>query len=89
MADVDEIDFLTDDAILDRMQQAASKFNHTVFAHFEDVLYRRYVRFDLDTFEIPFNRRETIQAFPDDVRERYVEIRKKMYPAENLEPPSA
>jgi len=30
MADVDEVDFLNDDALLDRMQQAASKFNHTI-----------------------------------------------------------
>ena len=59
MADVDEVDFLNDDALLDRMQQAASRF---------------------DTFEIPFNRQKVIEAFPDDVRERYVEIR-KMYPA--------
>jgi hypothetical protein len=28
--DVDEVDFLNDDALLDRMQQAASKFNHTI-----------------------------------------------------------
>lgn len=84
-----EVHLMTDKALLECMEVAASRFNHAAFAHYEDALYQRHIRFNLETFPIPFNRRDTIQGFPTGVRERYIEIRKKLYPAENLELPSA
>jgi hypothetical protein len=77
----DDRHLLTDEAVLDTLEAAASKRNHSVFDHYEDVLYQRYVKFDTETADVPFDREKVVrQFFPEGIQDRYFAIREKIYP---------
>lgn len=84
MMNVSDDDFLTDEALLNSMDKAASRFNHAGFAYCENILLQRYVKFtihNLDEFDVPLNLRKLVEEnFPDEVAERFIELKRKLYP---------
>lgn len=77
----DDRHLMTDEKLLELMGKAAKIRNHSAFDHWEDALWQRYVKFDVETFPIPFDRKGMVQkSFPEDIQERYWELRKKIYP---------
>ena len=84
MPNINDDDFLTDDALLEAMEKAASKFNHSAFAHCENILLTRYITLtihNLDEFEVPLNIKKLVEEhFPPEVAERFIALKRKLYP---------
>lgn len=76
------LDDLTDEQVLEKMEECVAIRFHSKFEALEDVLWQRYVEFDIETFPIPFaqHREKMAEAIPEDIRERYFEIRSRVYP---------
>lgn len=81
MAEIDDRHLMTDENLLDHMEAAAARRLHPIFDQLEDFLWQRYVRFDLETFPIPFDRKAMVeQFFPEEIQARYWELRGRIYP---------
>ena len=81
MSDLDDRHLMTDEKLLELMDAAAARRFHSAFDHWEDALWQRYVKFDVETFPVPFDREGLVrQFFPEEIQERYFEIRSRIYP---------
>ena len=81
MAEVGDRHLMTDEKLLQLMEQTASRRDHSAFAHWEDALWQRYVKFDMDTFPVPFDREGLVRKFfPEAIQDRYFELRSRIYP---------
>ncbi len=83
MNNIEDRHLMTDEKLLQLMENTARVRNHSAFDHWEDALWQRYVavRFDLDTFPVPFDREGLVRKFfPKEIQGRYWEIRSRIYP---------
>lgn len=81
MTEIDDGHLMTDAKLLDIMEAAAARRLHSIFDHWEDFLWQRHVRFDMETFPIPFDRKAMVKKFfPEEIQERYWELRGRIYP---------
>ncbi len=72
---------LTDNSLLEYMDVAALHRRHFIFDQYEDVLFHRYVKWSMETADIPFDREKLVREFfPEEIQDRYLAIREKIYP---------